>query len=56
MNELRILAAILTVALNCRTSREGPPPTAKDVQQIIGDYKAVLQGLGTVHPELRPKA
>jgi len=57
MNELPILAAILTVALQQRPERQLPhkPSPHNIFQQIVMDYKEFLGLLTHHHPELNKK-
>ena len=57
MNELPILAAILTVAAQQRPERQQTHRAEKSnlYQQIIRDYKEFLSHLTTLHPDLSRK-
>ena len=56
MNEWRILAALLTVALNQRPAHNNSRVGKLTPQQIVmQDYQEFLKALAVKHPDLVPK-
>jgi len=49
MSDTRLIAALLTVALNTATPRTTPPQTGKqDWQHVVNEYEQILQSLESV--------
>lgn len=55
MNEARLLAAILTVAYNVNTAKDGPQRVGTLEQRVLDDYARFLREIEQRHPDLKPK-